>query len=309
MYTKLAYRVFIVFVMVAMLNGMTGCGLDSLISGRDSGATGERTTARSAALDLGFDGSLLLLSLPVADVTIHDLILDQESKVLAVSYSFESIGGALELRQLEITNQFESSSECMVQVSGAGRGPVVGISVIANPSDTDSYTISEWTSTDQLSIQRTRRGERMFENYDFNGAGFSVDFTEAEIERYIREYSRPESRAALGQSSPTESGSLSLKELEFRQFFPAANSLNDNLDGLILVQMLESLEFRSWLEVATGRPGLVNQDKITAEHMCLLAGMGTYKCYVGFWLNPICDAAVGVDIACIIWQVHDWIAN
>lgn len=47
---------------------------------------------------------------------------------------------------------------------------------------------------------------------------------------------------------------------------------------------------------------------MTVEDMCEIAHMATYKCYIGNIYNPICVAALGVDIACVGYQIWKWLS-
>jgi hypothetical protein len=76
-----------------------------------------------------------------------------------------------------------------------------------------------------------------------------------------------------------------------------------------MVYMVETPEFQEWLEEMTGIPGLMDEGRMTVEDMCALASMGTFKCYLGGWTNPICVSAVGVSIACAGYKIWDWLTS
>lgn len=103
-----------------------------------------------------------------------------------------------------------------------------------------------------------------------------------------------------------EAPDASDKFADFGQFYPEDISLNGNVDGLVMVELLQEPAIQNWLVEKTG---IEFAEKMTTDQMCKLArAVLTLKCrwgFLAFIANPLCHVAFGVTVACLISALFD----
>ena len=93
------------------------------------------------------------------------------------------------------------------------------------------------------------------------------------------------------------------KFVGFVEFYPEEMSLNNNIDGSVMVYLLGSEDFLDWVSDQTGLPEFGTTRKFD---LCKIAGYATFKCYLGGVANFLCHVAVGVSFACLVVDIIDW---
>lgn len=142
------------------------------------------------------------------------------------------------------------------------------------------YFLSEATQTDQLELRAVTKGSRVQESYTLNGKSCE---------------------ASYDRSTPSEQQAGS----RFAKFYgrsgtPPKLTIDNNVDGSMMMQLLSNREYARWLFSAVAPMPKVECDIVCK--VCATATLCSYlKCtFGGGPLNFVCDSCVGVDIACAI---------
>jgi len=175
------------------------------------------------------------------------------------------------------------------------------ITAMIDTLDLYHFGLRERTAQDQLDIMVSYRNGIIAQDYDLNGKRFYVEYTEEQMDKFLH---KTNSRGSQAKSVPTDDlSNLSVKYEEFIEFYPENISLNDNTDGVIAMDLLQSDEFSGWMMEDSELP----EFNLDIEELCDWAkAVAPIKCiYGGGWANPICHVAAGIAIACLIVDLID----
>lgn len=321
MYRSTILKGFVVIAMFTMIHTMlVGCSSEHSIPNdsvnRDSQVASnvqyytDQPDLSELAVFLQFDSVDLEVMTESGSVGLCDVRVDEVSGSMVVAYSYTASGKAGVERILAMSGNSSSDGAIVTTVDRAWTLRT-GISVVQDPADSMAYTLTEWTESDTLAIHRKLDGERMFETYLYRGSSFTVNYTEAEMNNYLVNADRVSNPVANVDTVkiPSALDRLDAAALAFESFYVEAGTLEHNLDGEVLVTLMSDPDFQSWLELRTGRSGLIDADKLSVETLCEIAGLASYKCWLPpYFGNFICAAAAGVGVACTIYSVWKWLS-
>ena len=287
----------VIFIMVAMLNLVVGCNNEKPIS-ISGGTTSEaalQNTQQTRILSYNID-------LPMATISLESATANQERKRIDIFYSYQYKNTDFVSRLLTFEQYEGISTIYEARVTDEYDKIMFSFNVYADPIDTSTIVLCEKTESDSLFINKTVIGENITERYNLNGQIFSLRFTEDEANQYLIEHSKE-----VNRFGSYDNDNLSYNKFnDFMEFYPEEMTLNNNIDGLIMVSLIQNDEFLIWLSDQTGLPYIENQDKLDVDGLCELANIGSAKCLLGSIANPICHVAVGVNIACGVRTVLGW---
>lgn len=297
----------VLVVMVAMLNLTMGCN-------RDAATTSDpkQTASVGYEVDRRFPTAISLwVSDALGDgevtVTLYDAVRVDDDRV-DVFYSYAGVNGTSSERRLRMkATDIENESSITCRVFDETGILKVGVRVAADIREDTVFVINEWTDQDSLTIERKIDSDRVFEQYDFNGNKLQVSFTQEEIERWLFTESAGEpdwyeSAARVVPYPQTEPHFP-----DFSLFYGDGGTLELNHDGFILISLVASEAFESWLTMQLGTfPSVNGTKKMSVEAMCEIASMATFKCYFPMPGNFVCYAAIGVSGACAVYSVWKW---
>lgn len=252
----------------------------------------------SNTLTAGAFDDPLIIETPYGTVTVTDAVYNKSEPQLMVSYHYDD-GTGIHHRNLDISGE---DADIYYEVVSQGGELQFGVSVEYDPADTTTFTLTEWTATDRLSVRRTLVNDTVTEVYRANGKTFAATFTQEELDQWLNEdvslsgtHPETELHENAGHDNPA---------WQFRSFYPEGWSLDDNVDGFILMAIIDTQEFFDWLSNGIPELGdaLMREGNPDIDKVCALAvDAASLKCPIGNIANPVCVAAAGVLLACLIY--------
>jgi hypothetical protein len=251
-----------------------------------------------------------------------DLVIDLSiAKVQVFRYQVDRLNKEVEL-ELQVTRNNGSTAKRKMVLSSSGtdshrRGGRIELTDLNgfllygmvfgwNANDPNSFSVTEKTSTDELTVTRSVGLEVVKESYTINGFSGEFEFpkiNEAELNAALKIY---QEMKASGDFSRLETVDMKVKTFveeirEFDQFYSPFrhNSLHDNADGELLASLLVEEKFAQWLEYEIF-PNYY-PDMSTICTMAAICAMG--KCLFGGGANPVCAICVGATVGCAILEL------
>lgn len=249
--------------------------------------------------------NLLLTPEPEGDFDFVDL---PTTRVFLSSFQYDTLIGTTSFKYHYLTdnNQRNFRKLILSKISGDKVGFEI---IISDPEENMLLTWSievdtlnstsqmiEKTPQDSLSVIHSAYMDYIYEEYNYNGSVYTVEFTENDLDRFTEWYN---------QADKLDNPEFD-KFTAFLDFYPEVSSLNNNIDGEVLMYLFDDATLINWLESKLGyfkeKPEI---NTASVEDICKIAcGAATVKClFGGFFLNFICHAAVGVCTACVIYWI------
>lgn len=286
-------RALIVFIMFAVMNIILGC---------------EKQISVTPSIS-NQDRNLLLTPEPDGDFYVVDL---PTNRVFLSSFQYDTLKGTISFKYHYLTNNNQRNFRELILSKISG--DKVGFEIIISDSEgnmllTWSIEVDTLNSTSQM-IEKTPQDslviihsayiDYIYEEYNYNGSVYTVEFTENELNQFNEWYN---------QADKLDNPEFD-KFTAFLDYYPAISSLNNNIDGEVLIYLFDDDTFLNWLESGLGyfkeKPEIKTA---TVDDICKIAcAAATVKClWGGFFLNFICHAAVGTCTACVIYWIIDLI--
>ena len=281
--------------MVALFSVMVGCNSENPLNITDRTSENNIIQNTKQAKDNSY-----VINLPIANIHLESATSNKEDKRLDIRFSYKYKNNDFVSRILTFEEVEDMTTIYQVRVSDIYNELMFSFYVYPDPTDTNSIYLCEKTPFDSLSIHKTVYGEIITEVYNLNGEIYNIQFTEDEINKYLIEQSKKVSRFASNNNTNDD------KFTGFLDFYPEKMTLNNNIDGSIMVLLTQNEEFLHWLKDQTGLSGSDNFEKLDVDGLCDLANIGTAKCLLGGVANPICHVAVGVSFACGVRTIIGW---
>lgn len=283
-------------VMVAMMNLMMACNVSK-------SPTGDNVPiANHDSID---NDKPKIISDDLAVTELKSAEWDNFKRCLNVNYSYRTPQGLEYNRQMEFNRSIENDTVVnTIRIYDAVGQEILMLSISCNPYDDDTgIAIVEATQFDTLVWQLGKNNEIINETYIYNGNAFDIEYSEHELSQ-LNNYIVAESENYKDICLLDAKSNKTLSKFSgFVEFYPQANSLNNNIDGTILTQVWQSEIFSDLIQRQTDIGGDLSNEAVqmSAKEICeLVISVGGLKCtFGGFLLNFICHAAVGTTIACI----------
>jgi len=248
----------------------------------------------SLTSQLSFASVDTVLETDYGDVEIYDILFSEIDQIMVFAYSYSDSAQSYR-RFAGYLSHHTLAGGCIIGLDTLNQ-LLIGFSMVADTIHDTGYTITEWTCEDTISIYRWLNSEeRVFETYADEKDEFDVNFTEAEVEQF-------KTNKYLLDS--TTMSRLELAEIQIQQLVDSSATLDQNVDGSILISLVQSQGFQDWLSEKCPKHDFLGVNRLTVDDVCDLAWYGLLKCKLGGPANPICVAAVGVTLACLVYKLY-----
>lgn len=285
---------------------IAGCGKNS------ESSENTRTETNNSISAPNVQQPLLSFDCDSGRARIMECIWDATSKRVALSADLEYSGLAKGRYRIEMqscqwvnadrgarTSLFDENSDLLFEYTFRW-----------DPTNPTWVSISERTSTDEMTIIRAVRGDSIRETYEINGTSQEFLYSQRILDYW---------RNLLPADSLTsaELRSADLISATFQSFYEDSNSLHHNKAGELLVGVMTNPKLRGWLDRRPA-PHLYNAMQkpnaaaLTKEELCLIAAIcDKIKCLpvCGGLANPLCIPCAGIDLACLIADTVAWISG
>lgn len=290
---------------------LLGAGLTCLLIGcnnsQQKGASNTITSSEKGMIDVGPEPRDPEAHMEFAKGTVDILGYDysEQQHVLAadISCNFDGVSERrLKILLRPLGSPGNSRGASMSLMSGGELR--FELDYEFDPNGTDWCRVTERTTSDVLAMVRSVDGDTIADCYLLNGATRDYHYTTAMLEYMTTGESGV-------QVSNQEAEYIDSIMSDYQQFADDIGSLDNNAHGELLVSVLSSPKFNSWLR-STNRliHGEIELSKLTRDQLCLIAAIcSRLKCLAGGIANPICHVCVGVSTACLIAEAVEWISG
>ncbi len=169
--------------------------------------------------------------------------------------------------------------------------------------------VHEWTMDDSLTIETSIEGSIVTEQYCLNGEPRVYTYLNAEENAF--KATPPEINDETEPSFVLRSKALQ-QISQWQELASESNSLNNNPDGELLVKILTNSEFNDWMAQEFGDGNAMRRVSLMPlKDLCYgAAACAKIKClFGGGWMNFLCVACGGTEIACILAWAGSKIAS
>ncbi len=231
---------------------------------------------------------------------------DRQSRTLTIGLRATELSGASQFRSLRLSQaESDSSVTSTIELLDPNHQLLFGYSTEI-PSDSLYWSrITEYTIQDELSWTRTLGTNFVSENYQFNSeATIGLSMSNALYSALLD--------GTFGRSDSLVAEAESLSAL-FESWYPTEHSLSDNPSRLLMARLIALPQFQSWLELhfASELDNVRFSKDISLEDVCTVAWVcAAIKCnpiLAGGPHNPLCVPCAGIDLACSIVGVVNFI--
>lgn len=290
---------FLTILTVAVFVLLTAAGCDDSIPVGSNQSSVTKNRPDDPGTDQPPQPDRWTIQLSDGSVEISRCSYDYAAHVMTARIDHSYTGVSLNDLSLRIQNLTESQSgptAALALISTSG-GLLFEIEYALSQTDSTWCRVTERTQEDILAMTRRVPGDSIVEDYSLNGLTRTYVYSSSVIE-YLE-------GGNIGVSLDDATlNYIDSVQTDFGQFIQGATTLADNPAGKLLVEIVSSPGFQTWLRSScrfTFGDDELSKSLITRTDICTIAAIcARFKCLLGGWANPLCHACVGVGAACLI---------